>query len=588
MSKPQTVRDIDVGIDGNCTITGLKLPQGRFETAEANIFSTQLKLKLDNGVLDISRSSGRPSESGSKFNRSVAVELSNTELSWNSTMHFEIDKGVIEIAPQGVIATIEGSGRLKSRHATVAFSRLRASAFKSSKTAIVGSADIWAQTSKGSFVAPNVTFQMTQGVVQIASTPESSLTSGKFTGYISPETQSMELEFYSWPLSSINLGGSQLSGSITGALKVSKEEEFWVGMAQGALTNLKLESDNLAKTTTAISPDFSFVANYSPAEDFLQVRPAEVAIGNTNISLSLDASVSDGSETIWLQADLPSTSCHDLYLSAPASVRSTLSGLQLTGRIEGKIKTSIDFDNADSTTLEFDIDNDCQATREPSHADTKTAAKTHTTRTGRKLPISPHPQFVPIKTLPSHVYKAFVSGEDAAFFVHNGFDTNQLERSLRINVDQRKMVRGGSTISQQLVKNLFLSPNRSVSRKLQEVILTWRLEANTSKMRILEQYLNVIELAPDTFGLYEGAEYWFDKPASLLTLHEAAFLAALTPAPTYFSKRLNENGRVLQADLRERVNVILRAMARNGYITWDDYRRLTTRRLKLHQVQREA
>ncbi|HET9993122.1 MAG TPA: biosynthetic peptidoglycan transglycosylase, partial [Kofleriaceae bacterium] len=147
----------------------------------------------------------------------------------------------------------------------------------------------------------------------------------------------------------------------------------------------------------------------------------------------------------------------------------------------------------------------------------------------------------------------------------HGFDLTQIGKSFEIDLRDRKLARGGSTISQQLVKNAFLAQHRTLDRKIQEAILTWRLEARLAKKQILERYLNIIELGPHVFGIGAAARYWFGLPPQALDLRQAAFLAALTSEPTSMGRRVRHaNG--LDADSAARVDVILHAMYRDGWI----------------------
>jgi len=118
--------------------------------------------------------------------------------------------------------------------------------------------------------------------------------------------------------------------------------------------------------------------------------------------------------------------------------------------------------------------------------------------------------WIALRQMPPWLTGAFVSAEDARFHDHAGFDLTQIARSLEIDLREHRLARGGSTISQQLIKNSFLSQRRSFDRKLQEAILTWRLEARLDKKQILERYLNIIELGPRVFGIGPAARHWFD------------------------------------------------------------------------------
>ncbi len=116
-----------------------------------------------------------------------------------------------------------------------------------------------------------------------------------------------------------------------------------------------------------------------------------------------------------------------------------------------------------------------------------------------------------------HLKRAAVAAEDMEFFSHNGFSTAELRAAIAEAIEERAAPRGASTITQQLAKNLWLSPSRSPLRKLEEAILTWQLERHLSKDRILEIYLNVAEFGPGIYGAEAGARHYFGKSAAALT-----------------------------------------------------------------------
>lgn len=121
--------------------------------------------------------------------------------------------------------------------------------------------------------------------------------------------------------------------------------------------------------------------------------------------------------------------------------------------------------------------------------------------------------------------------EDINFFSHHGFDAGEIREALAKAIEDRELPRGASTISQQLVKNLWLSPSRDPLRKTRETILTWQLERTLGKRRILELYLNVVEFGPGVWGIESASRRYFGKPAADLTDDEAAQLAAALPSP---------------------------------------------------------
>jgi monofunctional biosynthetic peptidoglycan transglycosylase len=140
-------------------------------------------------------------------------------------------------------------------------------------------------------------------------------------------------------------------------------------------------------------------------------------------------------------------------------------------------------------------------------------------------------RWVPYDRISLEVKKAVVAAEDMSFFSHRGFDTHELKIAVR-DAAQGKRVRGASTITQQLAKNLWLTPSRSPLRKLREAVLTWQLERCLSKRRILELYLNVAQLGPDVYGVGAASHRYFDTAPGDLDLEQAAQLAAALPRPS--------------------------------------------------------
>jgi monofunctional biosynthetic peptidoglycan transglycosylase len=150
----------------------------------------------------------------------------------------------------------------------------------------------------------------------------------------------------------------------------------------------------------------------------------------------------------------------------------------------------------------------------------------------RTLTIGPQsPYWTPIATVSRTLVVCVVRAEDAKFFQHDGFDWDQVQDSLETDFEKGTYKRGGSTITMQLARNLFLWRAKSMPRKALEVYLTWRLEHTLSKQRILELYLNTAEWGPGIYGIGEASRHYYAKPPSALTLGESAMLAAILPSP---------------------------------------------------------
>jgi monofunctional glycosyltransferase len=140
--------------------------------------------------------------------------------------------------------------------------------------------------------------------------------------------------------------------------------------------------------------------------------------------------------------------------------------------------------------------------------------------------------WVPYGRIAPSLKRAVVVAEDTSFFTHNGFATAEIREAIDRAVKEFGLPRGASTITQQLAKNLWLSPSRNPLRKAKEAVLTWQLEKALTKRRILELYLNVVEFGPGVYGVEAASRHYFRKPAAEITDDEAAQLAAALPRPS--------------------------------------------------------
>ena len=179
-----------------------------------------------------------------------------------------------------------------------------------------------------------------------------------------------------------------------------------------------------------------------------------------------------------------------------------------------------------------------------------------------------NPSFTPVSLIPDHLIWAVVVSEDAGFFIHKGIDFQELDAAVKDNIKNHKM-RGGSTITQQLAKNLFLNRDKTLMRKFREVLLSIELDATLSKERLLEIYLNIIEWAPGIFGSSQAADYYFGKTPLELTPLESAYLASVIPGPAkyhyqFLTKNISENW-------YKSLFRILGIMNMTGHLSTDEY-----------------
>lgn len=157
----------------------------------------------------------------------------------------------------------------------------------------------------------------------------------------------------------------------------------------------------------------------------------------------------------------------------------------------------------------------------------------------KKSTMSLRTQWTPYERISPHLKRAIIAAEDSKFLEHEGFDFEAIQKAYEKNLKKGRLVAGGSTISQQLAKNLFLSGKKTPWRKIQEAIITLMLENVMSKRRILEIYLNVIEWGNGIFGAEAAIRYYYGVSASSVTAEQAARLAAMVPDPRFYDRNRN-------------------------------------------------
>jgi len=172
-------------------------------------------------------------------------------------------------------------------------------------------------------------------------------------------------------------------------------------------------------------------------------------------------------------------------------------------------------------------------------------------------------RWVSLDRVSPNLVKAVLIAEDNKFWEHKGFDYEAIEKAIEKNIEAKKFESGASTISQQLAKNLFLSPSKNPVRKIKEAILTWRIEKSLTKRRILELYVNVAEWGDGIFGIEAAARHYFGVSAAGLSAQQASRLAAVLPNPLEYSP-VNPSGYV-----RSRARHIYAIMRRRGIVVPD-------------------
>ncbi len=186
----------------------------------------------------------------------------------------------------------------------------------------------------------------------------------------------------------------------------------------------------------------------------------------------------------------------------------------------------------------------------------------------KRKPYRIYQVWTPLPKISPYLVKAVLIAEDDKFWKHEGFDYEAIQKALEKDLKAKKFKFGGSTITQQLARNLYLSPEKSILRKISEAVITWRMEQTLSKKRILELYLNVVEWGDGIFGAEAASRHYYRKSSSELTPEEAARLASVLPNPRKYNP-LGDQRYVIN-----RSNLIYNIMIQRGIVI-PEYKEVT-------------
>jgi hypothetical protein len=236
--------------------------------------------------------------------------------------------------------------------------------------------------------------------------------------------------------------------------------------------------------------------------------------------------------------ELPSASCQALLDSMPTALLPALQGTRMSGTFGARGRFAFDTRKLQDLDLGYDIQDQCRITQVPPELAQERFSEPFSHRiylpdgTVSDMTTGPDtPNWTPLDQISPYMQIAVLTTEDGAFPRHHGFNHAAIRASIIANLEARRFVRGASTITMQLAKNLFLSRDKTLARKLEEVVLTDYMEQAFSKDEIMELYLNVIEFGPAVYGITQAAEYYFGRAPSELDLAECYFLASLLPSP---------------------------------------------------------
>jgi len=272
-----------------------------------------------------------------------------------------------------------------------------------------------------------------------------------------------------------------------------------------------------------------------------------------------------------LSADIAPAGCQALLESTPEGLLPTVRTARMTGTFGATARLAFDTRAIDKLVLDYKVDDGCRIADVPRDLSRERFASSFTYRTyhpdgtASETTTGPGtPAWTDLDAISPFMIAAVLTTEDGAFYKHHGFNHGAIRNSVAANLKARRFVRGASTITMQLAKNLFLSRDKTLSRKIEEVILTDYLEQAFRKDDMMELYLNVIEFGPDVYGITRAADYYFGRKPEELSLPECFFLASLMPSPIRYGK-LRDKG--VSEGWMKHLQALMEIAAKNGKIS---------------------
>ncbi len=268
----------------------------------------------------------------------------------------------------------------------------------------------------------------------------------------------------------------------------------------------------------------------------------------------------------------------ELIESLPKGLFSNISGMRLNGEFQYSLQVNLNTNNPDSLQIEPKLIS--KGFNIQSYGNTNFSALndtfTHRVYNNgvfiKSIKVGDGKEYVSLINISPFLRWAIITSEDGSFYNHRGFDLEGIRYAMACNIKEKRFARGGSTISQQLIKNLYLSRNKNITRKFEEFLTVWMIENNSivSKDKMLEIYLNIIEWGPNVYGVKEACHYYFNKKPNEISLQEALFLAYIVPRPTKF-KWVFDDENHLKPFMLNSFEFVSNKMLNRGYITDDDY-----------------
>ena len=378
---------------------------------------------------------------------------------------------------------------------------------------------------------------------------------------------------------------------LTGRIELSRSgrDAPWTGRGSFEAAGVTLASDRLADGPVRL-PRLRLAVDRITAAggERIELGDGVVRIGSGTIgpdaekSRGVEAAVglayeaaADGAH-YRVEAKVPESACQGLVEAIPAGLLGDLETMELGGTYSARALLDLDLADLDATVLDLSFTDGCRFLRMPAGVRAEALRRPFTLEVpaaagGRALELETGPGapgWVPLGGVSRFVRQAVLAHEDATFYQHQGFAPIAIRNSLVEDLEAGRFVRGASTISMQLAKNLYLSRDKVLARKVREVFLTWWLERSLTKDEIFALYLNVIEYGPDLYGIGAASSHYFDASPDRLGPADAAFLATVLPAPKSYHRNFERGS--LSASTEAQMRFLLNHMFHKDRIDRED------------------
>ncbi len=344
-----------------------------------------------------------------------------------------------------------------------------------------------------------------------------------------------------------------------------------------SITNLRINHPKIASKDVLIK-NAQFDYRFLLGADFISIDSSSTAQFNA-VKFHPYVAYETESDTIYkLKVNIPQMKAQDFISSLPDGLFTHFQGMEAQGTFDYKLNFEYNKNKPEQLIFDSNIKKENLKITKYGEANLNKLNVEFVYRAIIKdilqrpvLVGNANPNYTPIDQISPYLQKCVLTTEDPSFFSHHGFINEAFKQSIVKNIKTKKFSRGASTISMQLIKNVFLTREKTLSRKLEEILLVYILENNriASKERMLEVYFNIIEWGPNVYGIGEASQFYFQKKPNDLTLNECLYLARIIPSPKKFMYQFDDQGQ-LRDFANKQVSFLTNIMIRRGLIPIED------------------